>query len=111
MNTRKNQATLPPAEKTAFINAVLRLKNSVPSQMGLANRYDDDVQIHIDSMMLPDGSDRVPRWAHRGPAFGPWHRALLRNLELDLQQAANDPALSLPYWDWTANQSTGAVAG
>ncbi|MEI8368259.1 MAG: tyrosinase family protein [Planctomycetia bacterium] len=111
MNVRKNQASLTTGEKTAFVNAVLKLKTTVPSQIGLTNRYDDYVQIHMDSMMLPDGSDRVPGWAHRGPAFGPWHRALLRNLELDLQDAAGDPNLSLPYWDWTVNQSPDAVVG
>ncbi len=111
MNIRKNQASLTTVEKTAFVDAVLKLKTTVPSQIGLANRYDDYVRIHMDSMMLPDGSDRVPGWAHRGPAFGPWHRALLRNLELDLQAAAGDPNLALPYWDWTVNQSPAAVAG
>src|SRR5436309_2801739 len=105
MNTRKNQAILSPAEKTTLVNAFLQLKTSVPSQIGLTNRYDDYVQIHMDSMMLPDGSERVPGWAHQGPAFGPWHRALLRNLELDLQAAASDPNLALPYWDWTVDQS------
>ena len=111
MNIRKNQARLSTAEKTAFVNAILQLKTATPSQMGLANRYDDYVQIHMDSMMLRDGSDRVPGWAHRGPAFGPWHRALLRNLELDLQDAAKDPAITLPYWDWTVNQTADPAAG
>jgi tyrosinase len=111
MNIRKNQARLSTAEKTAFVNSILQLKTATPSQMGLANRYDDYVQIHMDSMMLPDGSDRVPGWAHRGPAFGPWHRALLRNLELDLQDAANDSAITLPYWDWTVNQTASPAAG
>ncbi len=111
MNTRKNQAKLSLAEKTTFVNALLKLKTSVPSQIGLTNRYDDYVQIHMDSMMLPDGSNRVPGWAHRGPAFGPWHRALLRNLELDLQLAASDPTLALPYWDWTVDQSASADPG
>src|SRR3954469_4885300 len=109
MNVRKNQATLTAADKAAVVNAFVRLKTAVPSQIGLTNRYDDYVQIHMDSMMLPDGSERVPSWAHRAPAFGPWHRALLRNLELDLQAAAGDPNLALPYWDWTVNQSPAAV--
>ena len=41
MGCRKNQATLTPAERTAFANAVLKLKNETPSQMGLTNRYDE----------------------------------------------------------------------
>lgn len=105
MNTRKNQAALSTAEKAAFVGVVLKLKKSTPSQLGLASRYDDYVQIHSNSMMT------APGWAHGGPAFGPWHRALLRNLELDLQKAANDPNLALPYWDWTVNQSADTGAG
>jgi tyrosinase len=111
MIVRKNQASLTTAEKAAFVNALLKLKTVVPSQIGLTNRYDDYVQVHMDSMMLPDGSMRMPGWAHQAPAFGPWHRVLLRNLELDLQQAAGDPTLSLPYWDWTVDQSPDAVPG
>jgi len=111
VDMRKNQSTLTAAEKSALVTAILLLKRSVPSQMGLTNRYDDYVQIHMDSMMMPDGSPRVPGWAHRGPAFGPWHRALLRNLELDLQRAAGDPSITLPYWDWTIDQSPIPVAG
>lgn len=103
MTIRKNQASLTREEKSAFVSAILKLKNSVPSQLGLTNRYDDYVYIHMESMMLPDGSDRAPGWAHRAPAFGPWHRALLRNLELDLQSI--DSTVSLPYWDWTINNS------
>ncbi len=111
MNVRKNQADLTAAEKTAVTNALVKLKTTVPSQIGLTNRYDDYVQIHMDSMMLPNGHDRIPSWAHQAPAFGPWHRALLRNLELDLQAASGDSTLSLPYWDWTVNQSADAVTG
>lgn len=111
MNTRKNQAILTSTQRVALAAAFVKLKTTVASQIGLTNRYDDYVQIHMDSMMLPDGSGRVPSWAHGAPAFGPWHRALLRNLELDLQAAAADPTLSLPYWDWTVNQSPDPVAG
>jgi hypothetical protein len=96
MGCRKNQATLTAAEKTAFANAVLVLKNSVPSQMGLTNRYDDYVQTHMNAMMA------TPGWGHQLPAFLPWHRELLRHFELDLQ--AIDPTVTIPYWDWTVDQ-------
>jgi len=65
MGCRKNQATLTAAEKTAFVNAVLALKNNVPSQMGLTNRYDDYVQTHMNAMMANPG------WGHQLPAFLP----------------------------------------
>ena len=96
MGCRKNQATLTGPEKAAFVNAVLALKQA-PSQMGLANRYDDYVQMHVDSMT---GGNN---WAHRRPAFLPWHREYLRRFEQDLQ--AIDPTVNLPYWDWTVDNS------
>jgi tyrosinase len=96
MGLRKNQRNLTAAEKTAFVNALLVLKNYVPSHMGLASRYDDYVQVHMNSMMV------VPGWAHRGPAFLAWHREFLRHFELDLQNI--DPTVTIPYWEWTINQ-------
>lgn len=35
------------------------------------------------------------------PYFLPWHRLYLYYFERVLQQAANDPALRLPYWDYS----------
>jgi hypothetical protein len=103
MGCRKNQATLTTTERTAFVNAVIALKQR-PSAMGLASKYDDYVQQHLDSMAA------APGWAHQGPAFLPWHREYLRRFELDLQ--AIDPSVSLPYWDWTVDNSTDpTVAG
>jgi hypothetical protein len=96
MGCRKNQAILTPAEKTAFVNAVLALKNHVPSQMGLISRYDDYVQVHMNAMMASPG------WGHQACVFLPWHRQLLHHFELDLQ--AIDPTVTIPYWDWTVDQ-------
>jgi tyrosinase len=38
-----------------------------------------------------------------GPAFLPWHRALLIEFEVELQRALDDQSFGLPYWDWTAD--------
>jgi tyrosinase len=40
-----------------------------------------------------------------GPYFLPWHRAYLSYLELHLKQNSNDPTVTIPYWDWSSNQS------
>ena len=67
MIIRKNQSTLTAAEKQAFVQAVLKLKNNTPSQMGMSYRYDDFVMMHMEAMMAH------PNYAHSGPTFLPWH--------------------------------------
>ncbi len=98
MARRKNQAELTSAERQAFVNSTLALKQS-PSQLSppTASRYDDYVNIHMDSM---SGHNH---WAHRGPAFLPWHREFLRRFELDLQ--IFDKNIMIPYWNWTIDSS------
>jgi len=96
MSCRKNQASLSPGERAAFVAAVLALK-AAPSVAGNDSRYDDFVKEHIDSMA---GAS----WAHRRPAFLPWHREYLRRYELALQE--HDPDVTLPYWDWTVDNQT-----
>ena len=85
MRCRKNQATLTAQEKSRFVAAVLALKAN--------GTYDQYVALHVNNMPA----------AHRGPAFFPWHRELLRRFELDLQ--AVDSSVTLPYWDWTVDNS------
>ena len=124
-----------PADKpnTALMkikNAILALKNPAthPSQLigradvaadiasdiatgdlgpgsTLLSRYDDFVWAHHQVMMLGPNDPNGPNYAHRGPAFGPWHRELLKLYEAELQAAAGDPNLTLPYWDWTQDRS------
>ena len=109
MQCRKSVSDLTPGEKTAYRQAVLDLK-SAPSRIpaaqtavtnggGTPNRYDDYVWIHS---VIGGG-------AHRGPAFGPWHRELLRQFELDLRQVSGDPDISIPYWDWTTDRVSGSA--
>ena len=71
----------------------------------LVSRYDDFVWAHHQVMMLGPNGNAGPNYAHRGPAFGPWHRELLKLYEAELQNAAGDPTLTLPYWDWTMDRS------
>ena len=100
-------AELSTSDRTAFVNALLALK-AAPSKIaaaasavtaggGTPNRYDDYVWMH----------NTVSAFAHFGSAFGPWHREFLRQFEFDLRQVSGNPAIAIPYWDWT----TGRVAG
>lgn len=110
MECRKNVSDLSPTEKATFVNAVLGLKTApslisnaqtaVTNGGGTPNRYDDYVWIH----------SVVGAGAHRGPAFGPWHREFLRQFERDLRQVSGNPNITVPYWDWTTAR-TAADAG
>jgi tyrosinase len=82
---RKNQATLSQPEIDRFVAAVLALKAN--------GTYDQFVADHMNFM----------HGAHRGPAFFPWHRQFLRKFELALQ--AVDSSVTLPYWDWTVDNT------
>lgn len=99
MDIRRNHRDLTGEQKRAFVTSILRLKNDVPSVLrpGLQNRYDDFVQVHRNSMGGPN--PLVPN-PHQSPLFYPWHRILIRQFELALKAAANDPSITLPYWDW-----------
>lgn len=90
MDIRKNQATLTAAEKAAFVAAVKALKAN--------GSYDTFVAQHRAAFLSAPNDP-----AHSGPAFLPWHREYLRRFELALQ--AIDPSVSLPYWDWTVDNS------
>jgi tyrosinase-like protein len=71
--------------------------------------YDMFIHRHHDAMMNPSvlptenplTTDRNS--AHRGPAFAPWHRYYIRDLELQLQTVS--PGMTLPYWDWATDAS------
>ncbi|NJC70795.1 tyrosinase family protein [Planosporangium thailandense] len=93
MGTRKNQRDLTAAEKRDFVNAILELKRN--------GHYDRFVQTH-NHFITSDTDDSV-RVGHRSPSFLPWHRRFLLEFEQALQ--AVNPAVTLPYWDWTVDRS------
>lgn len=88
MGCRKNVSSLSPAERTAYINAVLALKAD--------GRYDPYVTQHQGAGIH----------GHGGPAFFPWHREYLIRFENDLQSI--DPSVNIPYWDWTSDNLNSA---
>lgn len=101
MRIRRNVKHLSSGEKTKFVNAVLALKTKPsvlhPGDSNL-NRYDDYAEVHMNAMMASVG------WAHRRPAFFPWHRVMLLAFEDDL--VAVDPSVTIPYWDWPDSASS-----
>jgi tyrosinase len=98
MITRKSIATMSGAEKAALIGALIELKRR--------GEYDKYVHWHH-HVMIPTVLPYEPRdanfrnGAHRGPAFLPWHREFLMQLEQELRTI--EPTTFIPYWDWTAD--------
>ena len=102
---------LHPSQLIARADVAADIANDIAMGMlgpgsTLASRYDDFVWAHHRVMMQGPNDPLGPNLAHRGPAFGPWHRELLKLYEQELQGAAGDPDLTLPYWDWTKDQSS-----
>jgi tyrosinase len=88
MGCRKNLTRLTVAERQSFTNAV--------NQLRADGGYDTFVQQHQGAL----------GHGHGGPAFFPWHREYILRFERALQ--AIDPAVSLPYWDWTSDNLNSA---
>lgn len=97
MDVRRNIYSLTPTAATQLTSALNVLKAN--------GTYDMFIHLHHDAMMrdclMPNESGTLRNSAHRGPAFGPWHRRYLRDLELQLQSVT--PGLTLPYWNWAAD--------
>ncbi|MDQ3893294.1 MAG: tyrosinase family protein [Actinomycetota bacterium] len=77
--------------------------------------YDDITRRHARAMqtatLLPGETGTGRNVAHRGPAFCPWHRQALRELELHLQSVdTGSPPLAIPYWRWEAERTTWQTA-
>ncbi|MFI8436157.1 tyrosinase family protein [Streptomyces sp. NPDC079020] len=93
MYNRKNQRDLTRTEKRRLVDALLRLKRS--------GRYDEFVVMHQE-FYVSDTENRL-RPAHMTPSFFPWHRRYLLEFERALQSV--DPGVSVPYWDWTRDNT------
>jgi Common central domain of tyrosinase len=104
---RRDIATVSDEERTLFINAIRQLDDLTSSFVygnnlghegadasGNITYWDMQEQIHKDGH-----AHNVD--VHFGPAFIPWHRALINHFEKLLRQV--DSRLSLHYWDWTTD--------
>jgi tyrosinase len=91
--TRQNQRNLTSSQKRRFTAAVLELKRT--------GAYDELVRMH-DKYFVPDRGSKL-RVGHMSPSFFPWHRRYL--LEFEGLLRGVDPGVSIPYWDWTTDNS------
>ena len=72
LRLRKNVNSLTAAEKANLVAAIMALKAN--------GKYDQYVNEHLTAMNTPTlmpgevGDSNFRNVAHRGPAFGPWHR-------------------------------------
>ena len=80
VRVRKNAETLSADERRRFLEAFVKAAR-------LNNQFARYWGVHTDAVRL----------AHR-MAFLPWHRALLIQLERELQ--VEDPSVALPYWEF-----------
>ncbi|CAK5113236.1 unnamed protein product [Meloidogyne enterolobii] len=80
---------LSDEKRQAYFKAVQQMKDN--------GAYDLCAIQHRDAYLL--------KGAHRGPAFCPWHRELLKRFEILLREAADQTMkttdVCLPYWDST----------
>jgi tyrosinase len=81
VRVRKNANRLGPVERERFLAALATLNGQ---GQGIFRQYRD---AHVDQSRLE---------AHGGPAFLPWHRAYLLDLERELQRV--DDRVALPFW-------------
>ena len=84
---RKSQATLTANEQARFLAAINTFNGN--GFYGAFVAIHADMRHRMHSMDGPIGTQR----------FLPWHRAYLVELERELRTL--DPALFIPYWDWT----------
>ncbi|MEU0282376.1 tyrosinase family protein [Streptomyces sp. NPDC088147] len=97
MYIRRNQRNLTSAEKKSFVSAVLELKRR--------GEYDEFVRLHV-QYYVSDAEGGL-RAGHMAPSFFPWHRRFLLEFERALQRV--DPKVTVPYWDWTTDNSPAAT--
>ncbi|KAJ3228517.1 hypothetical protein HDU81_006145 [Chytriomyces hyalinus] len=92
---RKDFRDLTPEEQQSYFLALNILKAS-PSMMGYGSKYHDFVRAHATGGI----------WYHSTPMFLPWHRAFLRQFELECQKVLQNSTFALPYWAWGADSNS-----
>jgi tyrosinase len=111
LTKRKNIESLTDDEWSRFVVALNEFKES--------GAYNLMTQHHATAMttltLFPGETGTSRNVAHRGPAFFPWHRQALRELELSLcaiqlQYFPGVEPVGIPYWRWNVNVSAWRTA-
>ena len=92
MAIRKDANTLTAAERAEFVTAIQTLKAE-----GIYDRF---VLRHANASMGD---------IHRCPAFLPWHRRFIFDLELELQRVSGNPNFGIPYWNWPSGGTNASM--
>jgi tyrosinase len=113
LRVRKDAAAMTAKEKRQFVQALHAVKVAdypYDHDPHGITWYDEIVRWHTE--LNPCGDPEVGRghgiWGHGGPMFLPWHRQYLLALE-DAMRAVTRKHVTIPYWDWTRDESTKAV--
>ncbi|HVE64283.1 MAG TPA: tyrosinase family protein [Mycobacteriales bacterium] len=104
---RRNVKELSPDERTAFVDAVLALKQAPSPFDARYSYYDQFVVWHV-SLYRCSGQEHDIRAGHGGPFFLPWHRAFVLLFEKALRDVSHK-RIAVPYWDWSDPESTAVV--
>lgn len=110
---RRNILT-DPVSRQAYIRGVQLLKQEflgstsrdygIPGPAQPVSTYDLFVIWHHTAMgTFTPPTQSMRNAAHMGPAFLPWHRFMLINLEANLQRVLLNPTFALPYWNWATD--------
>ncbi len=90
---RKNYQEMTQSEKDALVNAFYQLRNGADLINDIATYHNNNFNaIHF----------RLPN-APQSDVFLAWHRRLIFELEQAMQDI--NPNISIPFWDWTTDNS------
>lgn len=102
---RENAATATPAERTAYINAIISIadqSNAAVRFPGGDTYWHTQQEIHRFGPTYRHGANNSTNTAFiPSVAFLPWHREFVNRYEGLLQEA--NPTVKLLYWQWTQN--------
>jgi tyrosinase len=88
VRVRKNANTLTASERARYLFAIRHFRNQLGTNYVLLQ------EMHRLAQSITNDQ------GHKQPAFLPWHRAMLLQVERELQKI--DPSVALHYWNWDA---------